>query len=129
MLILYAQNVYYLYVARLLNGIVGGGVFCCVPLFLFECADDGIRGILGATFVLSSNVGILLAFIFGHYFDYDVTPKLVIGLTCLFAISMIFFPETPLTLVKQGKIDVSIRKFRINFGKRHCRQLLFYRMQ
>lgn len=33
-LILYAQNVHYLYAARIVNGFVGGGVFSIVPLYL-----------------------------------------------------------------------------------------------
>lgn len=34
LLIVYAQNVYYLYAARILNGFVGGGFFILIPLFL-----------------------------------------------------------------------------------------------
>lgn len=43
MLILYAQNVYYLYASRILNGIAGGGIFVIVPIFLNEIAvgNDG----------------------------------------------------------------------------------------
>lgn len=33
-LILYAQNIHYLYAARIVNGFVGGGVFSIVPLYL-----------------------------------------------------------------------------------------------
>lgn len=39
-LILYAQNVYYLYAGRLMCGIVASGVFIIVPLFLSEIAND-----------------------------------------------------------------------------------------
>ena len=73
------------------------------------CFFRRIRGILGSTFVLSSNMGILLAFIFGHYFDFYAPPKFVIALTSFFAIAMLFFPETPLTLVKHGKIAVCVK--------------------
>lgn len=40
LLILYAQNVQYLYVARLLMGIVAGGTFVIVAPFLSEIASD-----------------------------------------------------------------------------------------
>lgn len=32
--------VYHLYAARILNGIVGGGLFVMIPLFLSEIASD-----------------------------------------------------------------------------------------
>lgn len=40
MLILFAKNVYYLYMARFLNGFFGGGSYTIVPLFLYEIAED-----------------------------------------------------------------------------------------
>lgn len=70
------------------------------------------RGILGSTFVLSSNFGILLAFFSGQYFSFNVAPEFVIVLTTIFAIAMLFFPETPLALVKHGKIAVCKRIFK-----------------
>lgn len=38
--ILSAQNVYHLYIARLLSGAIGGGLFVIVPLYLNEIAHD-----------------------------------------------------------------------------------------
>lgn len=38
--VLFAQNVYYLYVSRILYGIVVGGVFVVVPLFIAEISND-----------------------------------------------------------------------------------------
>lgn len=35
-----ATNVYYLYVARFLSGVVGGGAFFLVPVYVSEIADD-----------------------------------------------------------------------------------------
>lgn len=40
LLILFAQNVYYLYASRWLNGFAGGGIFVVVPAFLSEIASD-----------------------------------------------------------------------------------------
>lgn len=37
---LIAQNIYYLYAARLINGFAAGGVFVIVPLFTTEIAAD-----------------------------------------------------------------------------------------
>lgn len=40
MLIVYAQNVYYLYASRFLLGFVGGAVFVVIPLMVAEIAED-----------------------------------------------------------------------------------------
>lgn len=40
LLIVYAQNAYYLYAARVLNGVVGGALFILIPLFLNEISSD-----------------------------------------------------------------------------------------
>lgn len=84
LLIYYAQNVYYLYASRILNGFVGGGVFVMVPLFLSEIASDRVRGTLGSTVVLTVNIGILLAFVLGNFCDFFTTPLVVIGLTTVY---------------------------------------------
>lgn len=40
LLILYAQNVYYLYASRFLSGFVGGAVFVVIPIMVAEIAED-----------------------------------------------------------------------------------------
>lgn len=40
MLIIYAQNVYYLYASRFLLGFVGGAVFVVIPIMVAEIAED-----------------------------------------------------------------------------------------
>lgn len=39
-LIMMATNVYYLYAARFLTGIAGGGAYLFVPLLVSEIAED-----------------------------------------------------------------------------------------
>lgn len=40
MLIIYAQNVWYLCLSRFLNGFVGGALFIVVPMMVAEISDD-----------------------------------------------------------------------------------------
>lgn len=40
LMVLFAQNVYYLYISRILYGIVLGGAFVVVPLFIREISVD-----------------------------------------------------------------------------------------
>lgn len=45
-------------------------------------------------------------FIMGTFCDYFTTPKFVIALTVVFVALFIRFPESPLFLVKQNKMEV-----------------------
>ncbi|XP_031634206.1 facilitated trehalose transporter Tret1-like [Contarinia nasturtii] len=126
-LVLFAKNVFYLYASRALNGFVGGGVFVIIPTFLSEIAVDRVRGSLGSTLALAWNVGILLAFTFGNYLDFNATPKFVIALMILTAVLLCFFPESPTFLYKQNKIleaEKSIRFYQNLTGKANDYELL-----
>lgn len=93
--------------ARFLYGFFGSGVFLIIPLYLSEIASDRVRGVLGSSVVLSANIGILIALIFGNYCDFYATPKFAITLSALFMILFSFFPESPVFLIKQNRVSVS----------------------
>ncbi|KAG4071144.1 hypothetical protein HA402_003276 [Bradysia odoriphaga] len=112
LLIWFAQNVYYLYVARFLNGMTGGGMYILIPLFLIEIADDRVRGTLGSLVILTTNLGLLLSFILGEFCDYNTTPKVTIVLIIIYAILFSIFPESPSALMKQNKITEAEKSIR-----------------
>lgn len=113
LLILFASRPLHLILSRTINGMVGGGIFAIAPIFLSEIANDEIRGILGSTLILSLNMGILLGFTFGKYFNsFCMTPWFVIVSTILFGCAFYFFPETPAFLMKQNRMDVSATKMK-----------------
>lgn len=66
-----------------------------------------VRGFLGSSVLFSYNLGMLLEFVLGAYFDYYTAPKIVIGITIVCVISLCYFPETPSFLLKQGKVSVN----------------------
>lgn len=104
---LYARNAYYLYAARFALGLVGGGIFVVVPAFISEIAEDSVRGTLGSSLVLATNLGTVLGFTFGEYCSYNFSPILVIVLTVVFLCAIYFFPETPAVLTKMNRMKVS----------------------
>lgn len=104
----FAQNVYYLYAARLLGGFFsGGGGYMIVPLYLSEIANDRVRGALISTLVLFETIGMLLAFTIGHFCDFYAIPLFSIVLLAVFGVSLCFLPESPLFLMKINKTAVS----------------------
>lgn len=101
-----------IYAARLLGGFFsGGGGYVIVPLFIAEISDDKIRGFLTSTHVLTENLGILIAYVIGAFFDFYAIPLCAIIFAIASGILIYFLPETPLFLVKQNKITVNLCKF------------------
>lgn len=113
LLIWFGENVYHLYVARLLGGFFGGSGYMIIPIFLSEIADDNVRGKLMSTLILTETTGILLGYIIGSSFDFYAIPKFAIALTTIFSISLYFLPETSLFLMKQNRVNVSTWCLRI----------------
>ena len=57
--------------------------------------------------VFSCNIGMLIAFIFGNYLSYMLSPCIYLGTSALFLGTFTMFPETPIFLMKIGKEKVS----------------------
>lgn len=77
-------------------------------MFLTEIIDDRIRGALLSTVYVSENVGFLLAYAMGDFFDYFSMPLFGIILTATYTVLLIFLPEAPIFLVQKNKIEVSV---------------------
>lgn len=106
-LVIYAENLLYLCVARFLIGLSGAACFMVLPLLVTEIADDKIRGVLASALTLTMNLGILIGFIFGYLFEYSLVPKMMLAIPLLFLVTFYFFPESPWYLMKRNKINVS----------------------
>lgn len=102
----------YLYVARFMLGLGGGGVFTVIPMFVSEIADTKIRGALGSLLPLTCNVGIFLVFVLGNFFSFSVVPVISLTAPILFLFLFMFFPETPQFLMKAGRTDEAERSMR-----------------
>lgn len=67
-----------------------------------------MRGTLGSIFILSMNLGILIAFVLGNYLSYVVVGVLMMVFPIGFLVAFMSLPETPPYLIHCGKISVSI---------------------
>ncbi len=97
--------------------------------FRFPFSLLSIRGKLGSFVSLSINLGILLGFVAGHYLSFFTVPKYALGLSVLSFITMIFFPESPMFLLRKSKLDeaVSALQFYRNSRRVSKQRLEFYR--
>lgn len=65
---------------------------------------------LGSILPLACNAGILLAFIIGHFFDYETVAQILLGVPILFIMLISSFPETPSYLLSVDRIQVKIKQ-------------------
>ncbi|XP_054466980.1 solute carrier family 2, facilitated glucose transporter member 8 [Anoplopoma fimbria] len=102
-IIIAAQNVWMLYVGRVLTGLASGVTSLVVPLYISEMAHERVRGTLGSCVQLMVVLGIMGAYLAGLYLDWrwlaicsSIPPTLLMVCMC-------FMPETPRFLLSQGK--------------------------
>lgn len=98
-----AQNVWMLYLGRVLTGLASGVTSLVVPLYISEMAHERVRGTLGSCVQLMVVLGIMGVYLAGLFLDWrwlaicsSIPPTLLMVCMC-------FMPETPRFLLSQGK--------------------------
>ncbi|CAH3940614.1 unnamed protein product [Pieris brassicae] len=102
---LFVPNLIVLLVARALVGIAGAGIFVVIPIYVRELCQTNLIGTIGSLGALLQNIGIVLMYLLGAYFDYYTMLWICLAFNVLMATMMIFAPESPAYLVKRGHID------------------------
>ncbi|KAH8283131.1 hypothetical protein KR054_012329, partial [Drosophila jambulina] len=110
-LVYFVQSVEYLYVGRLMAGLTNGAFYVVLPTFLSEIADDNIRGRLGSMILLTVNTGVLTGYIVSSHFNYFVAPPFIIAVPVCYIIGNFLFPETPIHLIRKGKLQAAKESF------------------
>lgn len=106
-----AVNIAMLIIGRIMLGVGIGFGNQAVPLYLSEMSPSRIRGAVNQLFQLTTCLGILIANVI-NYFTEKIHPwgwRLSLGLATVPAALMFFgglcLPETPNSLVEQGKLE------------------------
>uniref|UniRef100_A0A3P8YHA0 Solute carrier family 2, facilitated glucose transporter member 8 n=1 Tax=Esox lucius TaxID=8010 RepID=A0A3P8YHA0_ESOLU len=114
--IIAAQNVWMLYLGRVLTGLASGITSLVVPLYLSEMAHERVRGTVGSCVQLMVVTGIMGAYIAGLFLDWrwlaifcSIPPTLMLVIMC-------FMPETPRFLLSQGKRREAVEALRFLRG-------------
>ncbi|KNC32811.1 putative facilitated trehalose transporter Tret1-2 [Lucilia cuprina] len=111
-LIYFSKTYIYLYVARFLSGMTGGGNYVVVPIFISEIADPSIRGALSSMAMLFLSFGIMTGFVFSSQLDYYLNPCIILIFPAIYLIAVTQFPETPQFLLRKQKIDKALESFK-----------------
>ncbi|CAD7006222.1 unnamed protein product [Ceratitis capitata] len=116
-MLIWAQNVIMMYIARFLLGISGGAFCVAAPMYTGEIAQKEIRGTLGSFFQLMITAGILFVYAIGAGLDV-FWISLVCGLIPLvFGAIFVFMPESPTYLIIKNKDEDAIKSIQWLRGK------------
>ncbi|KAB0794305.1 hypothetical protein PPYR_11144 [Photinus pyralis] len=115
LLIVFASNAVMLYIARFFAGLATGAVCVTAPMYIGEIAEVSVRGRLGSFFQMCLCFGIFLTYLVGALLPWVGLSWVLLAIPILFAIAMYFLPDTPVYLIKCGRVtdaDKSLRYFR-----------------
>lgn len=78
---------------------------------------------------LSVNLGGLLGFVAGHYTSFYTFPKCALCFSIVNFVTFIFFPESPIFLLKESKLDDAVKalQFYRNSRRMSDQKLDFYK--
>ncbi|XP_041855533.1 solute carrier family 2, facilitated glucose transporter member 8 [Melanotaenia boesemani] len=102
-IIIAAQNVWMLYIGRVLTGLASGVTSLVVPLYISETAHEKVRGTLGSCVQLMVVLGIMGVYLAGLFMDWRWLAICCSIPPTLLMVCMCFMPETPRFLLSQGK--------------------------
>lgn len=102
-----AQEVWYLYAARVLAGFSVGIGSLVLPVYLGETIQPEVRGALGLLPTAFGNVGILVCFVAGSYLKWDHLAWLGVALPVPFLVLLFLIPETPRWYIAKGEKEKS----------------------
>uniref|UniRef100_W4VS80 Putative sugar transporter n=2 Tax=Phaedon cochleariae TaxID=80249 RepID=W4VS80_PHACE len=105
----FAQTYMYLYVGRIITGIAVGIGSLSMPVYTAETIQPEVRGSLGLFPTALGNVGILICFLSGTFFQWRALGVVGGILSIPFLIMVWFIPETPKFLMSKGQ-DEKARK-------------------
>lgn len=117
-LIIYADNIIYIYVGRLITGICVGLICVTTPPYLVEISTPDVRGLLGTSFQLFVVIGVLIVNGLGAvlHWKWLAVPSGVLVILAL--IGICFVPESPRWLIRKRGIQDAIAAVEYLHGDR-----------
>ena len=113
LLTIFAHNMWYIYVARLLAGMGKGVVFGVIPVYLTEVAQVSVRGTLGSLFITAVSLGSCYGYVMGAYLSYNTVNLANLSIASFFLVIALFLPETPFYLIMKGKEEDAERSLAV----------------
>ncbi|ETN66996.1 sugar transporter [Anopheles darlingi] len=87
-----------LFAARMLSGFAAGLSLPAAQVYVSECSDPAIRGVIGSLPALAMSVGILVMYVMGKFFDWQQLAWICCGMACCLFLAVACFPQSPVWL-------------------------------
>ncbi|KAG5875448.1 hypothetical protein JTB14_006269 [Gonioctena quinquepunctata] len=104
------------YIARFMIGVMVGGVYTVIPMYLSEIGDHSNRGVLSSMMGVFICSGMLFSYAVGPYVSILVFNLTLAVFPAVFTVAFLFIAsETPQFLIKKGKPEEArraLQKFR-----------------
>ncbi|XP_019197624.1 PREDICTED: sugar transporter ERD6-like 5 isoform X2 [Ipomoea nil] len=114
-LIIFAKNIWWLNIGRLLMGI-GAGLHCYVaPIYIAEITPKNNRGGFTAAITFSVSIGFSLMFFFGNFFAWRNLALVGTIPSFIQVLGTFFIPESPRWLAKTGRwkeVEAALQRLR-----------------
>ncbi|XP_076649218.1 uncharacterized protein LOC143356989 [Halictus rubicundus] len=109
LMIAYARSVWELYIARLACGLSTGSGYTSVIMYTGEISPARIRGILTSALTLAAKFGIFFEWSIGPFLSVRDLALTSMSLPILFALAVIWVPESPYHLMRRGRYDEAVQ--------------------
>ncbi|EAT41278.1 AAEL007050-PA [Aedes aegypti] len=97
-LIATAEDWKVLLIARMLSGFGAGLTLPSAQIYVSECSDPKIRGVIGSLPSLSMSAGILVIYVLGKYVEWRTLAWICCSVAVFLFIAVINFPQSPVWL-------------------------------
>ena len=108
-LILFANNILTLFLARVIGGISSTLAFSYTIMYIGEIAEENIRGILLLIMRIYIETGFLIPKIAGVFCSYRTINIIMLFIPLLFFVTFFFIPESPYYLLLQNREEEAIK--------------------
>ncbi|KAJ3642656.1 hypothetical protein Zmor_025418 [Zophobas morio] len=109
----FAETIELYYFGRVLMGIGIGGMFCVLPIYVVEVAEDVNRGLLAASTGCFLVAGMLFSYSIGPFVSIMAFNLILTGVVLVYIPAFWFFsPETPYYLVRENQDQKALKSLR-----------------
>ncbi|XP_058054248.1 facilitated trehalose transporter Tret1-2 homolog [Anopheles bellator] len=93
-----ATDWHVLFAARMMMGFAAGLSLPAAQVYVTECSDPKIRGVIGSLPALAMSFGILVMYVMGKFFEWRQLAWICCGMSCCLFLAVACFPQSPVWL-------------------------------
>lgn len=97
-----------LILGRLLTGISAGTSLPSAQIYVSECSNPKIRGVIGSFPSVAMSLGILFSYVFGKFVAWNILAWISCGFNVISFFTLYFLPDSPVWLKSKKRLDEAL---------------------